>query len=82
LRRGCSKTKNKKVKTVQHSSDTLIGVVFGYIGGFISYLGQIEIHQSFSSKLIEASITAVVCGAAGVIGKEIVVYCKKKWFKK
>mgnify|MGYP000626705343 CR=1 FL=1 len=69
------------MKTVHQYSDAKTGIISGAVGGLSKYLLQINIDASFSEKLAEAAITAVVCGAAGYIGKEILVFIKKKLFK-
>jgi hypothetical protein len=63
---------------MKHNNFT--GAVAGIGGGCFHYLLQINVDVAFMVKLGEAGITAMVCGAAGIIGKEIVVFIKAKIF--
>jgi hypothetical protein len=63
---------------MKHNNFT--GAVAGIGGGCFHYLLQINVDASFLLKLTEAGVTALVCGAAGIIGKEVVVYVKAKIF--
>jgi hypothetical protein len=68
-----------KMNAVQQyfgEQNTRIGFVSGLVGGFAKFISTVEI--SSLNRLAEAAITALVCGAAGVVGKEIVVAIKKK----
>lgn len=65
-----------------HHDDTKVGLAAGVIGGLGKYLLQITADASFGEKLFEAAITALICGAAGVGGKEIYSYIKKKIVKR
>ena len=56
--------------------NTQIGFVSGLLGGFAKFISDVEV--SSIHRLVEAAITALVCGGAGVVGKEIVVFIKKK----
>lgn len=62
--------------------DTWIGIGSGLTGGCLKYATINEIQISFSHKLIESALIALVCGAAGMVGKELFTFCKKKWNKK
>lgn len=67
------------MNAVQHyfgEQNTRIGFVSGLLGGIAKFISTVEV--SSIHRLIEAAITALVCGAAGVVGKEIVVFVKKK----
>ena len=65
----------------QSTYNTATGFFCGILGGFFHYL-QIGSDIEYIHRLIEAGVTALICGAAGVIGKEIVVWVKNKFFKK
>jgi hypothetical protein len=64
-----------------HEKNNAIGFLCGISGGCLQYL-QINIHAAFLAKLMEAGTTALVCGAAGILGKEIVTHIKLKYFTK
>ena len=62
------------------NTDNLIGFISGLFGGSINFL--LDANPNYPSNLLQACITALVCGAAGFIGKEIVVVVKKMISKK
>lgn len=64
-----------------HKHDTWIGISSGIFGGFVKYSSIALLQISFSQKLIESAVIAIVCGACGVIGKELIIFLKKKFFK-
>jgi hypothetical protein len=53
--------------------DNSIAYISGAIGAFYQFLMNIHLDIDFWSKLLEAAITAGVCGFVGVAGKEIFV---------
>ena len=57
--------------------NTRVGFLCGFAGGFGKFLLQIN-NTSYIANLAGAIITAVICGAAGVAGKELYQYCKRK----
>lgn len=61
-------------------TDNFIGFISGLFGGCIQFL--LDANPNYPSNLLQACITALVCGAAGFIGKEIVVAIKRIIFKK
>lgn len=52
----------------QYQGNTFIGIVAGILGGLGKYLLQIQ--TPFLLNILGAIITAMLCGAAGVAGKE------------
>lgn len=65
--------------------DNSIGFISGLIGGIWQSLMNINLPIDFWSKLLEAGITAGVCGFVGVAGKEIFVLIRdsfKEYFGK
>jgi len=58
--------------------DSLIGFACGLIGGCTRYL-QISLQPGFASRIIEAGITAFICGMLGVAGKHAIAWCLKKY---
>jgi hypothetical protein len=65
-----------------HKGDTWMAVISGVGGGVYKYATMLQIEPSFKVKLIESALVAIICGACGVIGKEITSWVIKKWFKK
>lgn len=65
--------------------DNSIAYISGVIGAFYQFLMNIHLDIDFWSKLLEAAITAGVCGFVGVAGKEIFVLIKdsfKEYFSR
>lgn len=60
-----------------NSHDSKIGLISGLIGGIGKYF--IQIHTPFIVNLVGAMFTALMCGFAGVLGKEIYTYIKRKF---
>lgn len=58
------------------SGNTVMGFISGIIGGIGSYVLDIKIH--FLTDMAVAIITALLCGAAGVAGKEAYQIIKKR----
>lgn len=54
----------------------------GSVGGIVHYFLQINADLTFSEKLLESILTALVCGAAGYMGKETTIYIKTKISKR
>ena len=54
--------------------DNLLAFLTGLFGGGIRYL--LDANPNFFTTLLQATVTALICGAAGYIGKEIVVFFK------
>ena len=59
--------------------DNFIGFICGLFGGGIQFL--LDVNPNYPSNLLQACITALVCGAAGYTGKEIIVFIKKMFSK-
>lgn len=57
--------------------NTKVGFTCGFIGGFGKFLLQVNSH-TYLTNLAGAVLTAVICGAAGVAGKELYQYLKRK----
>lgn len=55
--------------------DNLLAFLTGLFGGCIKYL--LDINPNYPTTLVQATITALICGAAGYIGKEIIVFLKR-----
>lgn len=66
----------KAVQQYFGEHNTKIGFISGAIGGFLKFITTVE--ASSFLKLIEAAITALICGAAGVIGKDAYTFIKSK----
>lgn len=62
------------------NGNTLIGFISGIIGGVGSFILEIKI--GLLDDVIVATVTAFLCGAAGVAAKDVYQYFKKKIFKK
>jgi hypothetical protein len=56
------------------------GALMGVFGGLFQYLLQIHNDEVFITRLIEASFTALVCGAAGWLGQQAIMRVVK-WNK-
>lgn len=59
-----------------------IAAAVGMVGGLLKY-NFLQITQSlgFWESLGKAALTALVCGIAGVVGKEIYGFAKRKFLK-
>ncbi len=69
------------MKTVQYGQgNTLVGFISGVFGGIGSFMLDIQI--GFMSDMMIAILTACLCGAAGVAGKEAYQFVKRKVFKR
>lgn len=66
----------KAVQQYINSHDTKIGFIIGMISGMIKYVVQTE--PSFWLRLGESALIALICGAAGVIGKDMILLVKRK----
>lgn len=66
----------RKMKTVDLHNNTLLGFICGVAGGTIKLLTSNNVQDL--ATLFYAAFTAVVCGAAGVAGKELYYFFKKK----
>lgn len=66
-------------KLIQHNSEgnTAVGLFAGLIGGLGKYLLQVNTTPAYLN-IIQAVFTALLCGAAGVAGKEIYQVIKRK----
>lgn len=67
-------------KMHQDHNGTIWGIFCGIGGGLTKYFLQIN-DQPFMTKLIEAGITALVCGLLGAAGKFLFDFIKRKLFK-
>lgn len=65
---------------VQQYHNNWIGFISGMAGGTGKFFLAIN-SESFTSRFLEAVLTAFICGVMGVVGKEFVVFIKKKYFK-
>lgn len=64
--------------TIENKLNTQLSVVVGAFCGMIKYFtGYLE--TMFIINLLQAGLTALVCGALGVAGKELYGYGKKKY---
>jgi hypothetical protein len=63
------------MKTVEVHNNTLIGFICGLFGGSVKL---ITANAHDLPTLIYAAITAIICGACGVAGKELYQFFKKK----
>lgn len=63
-------------KMQTYNGNTAVGFVSGILGGTGSFL--LDIKVSFLSDMTIAIITALLCGAAGVAGKEAYLFIKRK----
>lgn len=60
--------------------NTIIGFVCGILGGLVDYAIRASPLTIFA--VMQAALTALICGAAGIAGKEVYIYIKKKITKK
>jgi len=67
----------KAVQQYINSHDTKIGFIIGMITGTIKYIAQTE--PSFWLRLSESALIALICGAAGVVGKDMILLVKRKF---
>lgn len=79
--------KNKIIREmIWHKIDTVFAFFFGMLGGFIKYMsgvsGMVLLDVGFIGRLLEAGVTALVCGFLGVAGKHSFDWLKKKYFSK
>lgn len=71
----------QKVEAYNGSNgNTLIGFVSGILGGIGSFLLEIKI--GMLNDVIVATVTAFLCGAAGIAAKDVYQFAKKKILKK
>jgi hypothetical protein len=63
-----------------YQGNTFIGIISGCVGGLGKYL--LQIHTPFLINMFGAIITAMLCGAAGVAGKEVYVWVRKTIIKR
>lgn len=73
-----------KAMAWEHNNDTRgqhnpLAFAAGMIGGVMHFIMNIQFDVDFLSKLIEAAITAAVCGFVGIAGKEIFVVAKNSF---
>lgn len=59
------------------NNNTLIGFAFGFAGGLARLVAQINT-APYSVTLSKALLTAFLCGMAGVAGKEVYLWVRKK----
>lgn len=71
----------KSVQNYFESINAKIGLLSGMVGGMFNYVLQIQ-SGTFVGSLTKATVTALICGAAGVAGKELYVFIKKRLKKK
>ncbi|HUR65474.1 MAG TPA: hypothetical protein VMZ03_03920 [Chitinophagaceae bacterium] len=67
---------------IHNENNNKIGFISGLIGGVFKFLMNIDLPVGFFSKLLEAGITACVCGFLGVAGKEVFNLIKKYVLKR
>ncbi len=60
--------------------NTVVGMLSGFVGGFTTYL--LQLHSSYWMNLLQAGITALICGIGGVAGKEFYLFVKRYIKKK
>jgi hypothetical protein len=68
--------KLKMKLALYNNHDSKIGLLSGLVGGVGKYF--LQINEPFAINLLQASITALICGVAGVAGKEIYIAIKKQ----
>lgn len=61
----------QKLMGWQPEANDKFAFVAGSVGAFVQMLLNIHLPTDFWQKLIEAAITAAVCGFVGVAGKEL-----------
>jgi hypothetical protein len=64
---------------MEHNHDNQHAFVFGIIGFFLKYF---FLDWQLIAPIVEAGLTALVCGFLGMAGKEIFIRLKKRFFKK
>lgn len=71
-------------KKMQMSFDpnSKIALLSGAIGGILKYIQLLQVPSPFLLVAVRAVLMAFICGAAGVAGKELYVFVKKKYFLK
>ena len=62
---------------LMNTDNSILSLTFGFIGGFGKYLLQVQ-STPFLLNILGAIITAMLCGAAGVAGKEGYLFIKVK----
>lgn len=62
------------------SGNTLISFISGIIGGVCSFILEIKI--GLLDDVIVATVTAFLCGGAGIAAKDVYQYAKRKILKK
>lgn len=62
--------------------NTKIGLLAGMIGGMYKYILMQVQTQGFGESLLKAAFTALICGIAGVAGKEVYSFFKGRILKK
>ena len=55
--------------------DNLLAFMTGLFSGAVRFL--LDANPNYPASLLQAAITALVCGAAGYLGKEIIVLIKR-----
>lgn len=65
-----------KVLHYQDSNNNGWAILCGMVGGSAKFLAQIH-SSSFMTNFFGSLLTALMCGAAGVAGKELYLYIKK-----
>ena len=58
-----------------------VAMLSGIIGGMFKYFLQVN-NSSFFVGLSKAAITALICAVAGLAGKELYAFCKRRILKK
>lgn len=58
-------------------NNTIIGFAFGFAGGLARMVAQINT-APYTVTLSKALLTAFLCGMAGVAGKEVYLWCRRK----
>ena len=61
-------------------TDNFIGFICGLFGGAVQTL--LDANPHYPSTLLQACITAMVCGASGYLGKELIVFIRAIILKK
>jgi hypothetical protein len=67
----------KNLSVITDMLDFRIGMVCGLFGGLGKYFIQVQT-TPFYINAMGAALTALLCGAAGVAGKEMYLFVKKK----
>lgn len=71
----------EKVQNYFDGLNAKIGLLSGMVGGMFNYILQIQ-NGTFAGSVTKAAVTALICGAAGVAGKELYGLIKKRFKKK